>query len=153
MRGDRQICVCSTCGDKHNVAEREIALYQGMIKALWQAFLWCKHNKVHEFKLKDMPPQLQRLLTYDRFRDWKMFGGIVYKPEKKGIPYGINMERADAFFKGDYKVPKRVWKDPVTGELTPEEYSTVKEIPELWKLLNEDNDYIARYRDAQSTLL
>lgn len=152
-RGEIKWCTCSSCGHKHRISEREIALYQGMVRALWQAFNWCRKNAVHEFKLKDLPGDLQRLLTYDRFRDWKMMGGIVYKPETKGVPYGINMGRADAFFRGEYKVPKRVWKNPQTGEIKAEDYVTVKEVPELYAMLNEDSDYIANYRDASGGVL
>lgn len=150
---ENHICTCPTCGHSHRTDEREISLYKGMVRALWRVFLWCQREGKHEFQMKEVRDLITRI-EYARFGDWKKFGGLVYSPPglAKGH-YGLNLERCEAFFRGEYEVPIRVWKDPVTGNLRPEDYTMVNKVPELWKMLNEDGDYIARYRDAQTVVV
>lgn len=81
---------------------------------------------------------------YARFGDLVMFGGIVYKNSK--AHYGINMDRCEKFFNNEYKIPTEVWKDPISGEITPGEYKNSKDIPGLISLLNENLEYITNYK-------
>ncbi len=105
-----------------------------------------------EFK-KDVKHLLGRN-EYARFGDWVYFGGLVYKGSK--ADYGLNMERCAEFFAGRRQIPRSVFKNPVTRAITPGEYAYIYQIPNLVEFLDENELYIARYRDpqpAQSTLL
>lgn len=148
--GEIHICECPTCGHKHKISEREIGLYQGMVKALWSVFKWCEQKGRHEFQISEVKDLIGKN-EYARFGDWKKFGGLVYTPIENGKSlgkghYGLNLPRCDEFFKGTYKIPSRVWKKPLNGELEGVDYKTIHEIPKLSALLNADNEYIARYR-------
>lgn len=136
---------CESCGSI--VSEREISLYRGLVDSLWKVFKWCKENNIHEFETKKVRHLLGQI-NYARFGDWVMFGGLVYKKEK--AHYGLNMERCEEFFKNRYAIPMRVWKNPVTGEIRPEEKHFSRDIPSLVKLLDVDGYYIANYRDNES---
>ncbi len=101
--------------------------------------------------MKEVRDLLGRI-EYTRFGDWKKFGGLVYSPP--GIAkahYGLNMDRCEKFFAGELKIPLKTWKNPITGELKPEEPKSIREVPSLSKLLNEDDEYIARYRKPTQT--
>lgn len=132
---------CPTCGQ--NISEREIGLYAGMANALWRVFKWCEEKGVHTFERKDIKHLLLNENDSARFGDWVMFGGLVYK-EGKGH-YGLNMERCTQFFDNEYEIPTRIFKNPITGELRKEERRTVKQIPSILSMLNEDKEYIVRY--------
>lgn len=122
-----------------------------MVTALWTVYKWCKEKDIHEFDMKQVKNMMGKN-EYARFGDWKKFGGLVYTPEgnnHKGV-YGMNMERCDGFFRNEYQIPMRIWKDPVTKELKPEDYRTIKEIPTLYQLLSEDGEYVARYREPRN---
>jgi len=90
-------------------------------------------------------------IEYTRFGDWKKFGGLVFTPEHnddegtKGL-YGLNMERCGSFFKGFYKIPMKVLKNPVTGEITGIDYKTIREVPSLSSLMD-SGEYEAWYRE------
>ena len=140
---------CHACGQ--NISEREIGLYKGMVTALWRVYKWAREKEIHEFTRKDIKHLFINENDTARFGDWVMFGGLVYKNGKAN--YGLNMERCDLFFKGEYKIPSRIWKNPVTRELTKEAYKTINEMPSILQMLNEDGFYIANYREPQETLL
>lgn len=150
-KGEIHTCTCSQCGHVHRTSEREIALFQGMTHALWRIFQWCKNHNRHEFRTFEVSHLLDSN-TYNRFADWKMFGGLTYTPrgtdgKRLGKGYhGLNMERCEQFFANELKVPTRVWKNPLTGAIRPEEYKTAREIPHLSEFLDADKFYIANYR-------
>lgn len=139
---------CPTCG--HIIDKREIALYGGLVQSLWKVYRWCVEKERHEFEMKDIRDFLGQI-NYTRFGDWVMFGGLVYKTGK--AHYGLNMERCDEFFKNKLAIPSRIWKDPMTKELTKVDYKFAKEIPGLTKFLNEDGMYRARYASAEQLIL
>lgn len=145
METKRDMCVCPTCGVGHNKSERQIGLYRGMAVALWSVFRWCKAKGVYEFDRKSIKHLFSSENETARFGDWVMFGGLVYKRGKG--KYGLNMERCEEFFKDQYKIPTIIWKNPANGELRKEEYQSVKGIPSLLKYLNEQQEYIAYYRE------
>lgn len=130
------------CGHKHIIDKREIALYQGMIKSLWSVYRWCKEKDIHEFRMRDVR-HLVGQVGYTRFGDWVYFGGLVYKKGKSN--YGINVERCEAFFRGESTIPSRVLKDPITKQIEPLDYKTIKSIPEITEFLDKDKLYQARY--------
>lgn len=136
---------CQLCG--RAISERQIAIYKGMVYALWRIFLWAKQNGVYEFTRKDIKPLLKSGKTENntaRWGDWPLFGGLVYKSKK--AHYGLNMERCEEFFSGRLAIPTSIWKNPVTGELRKERLKTIHELPSIMALLNEEGEYQHLYR-------
>ncbi len=131
---------CKCCG--HIVSKRKIAIYTGMISALYKVFTYCKEKRIHEVQTKQIK-QFFNLNSSARFGDLVMFGGLVYKGSKGH--YGLNMQRVDQFFKGEFKIPEYVIKDPITGKIEQGPDITIHQLKGLNKLLNEEGDYKAEY--------
>lgn len=151
---NKQTCIC-TCGHKHTVSQREIALYRGMVTALFSVMRWCEQTGRHEFQMSEIRHLLDKN-EYARWGDWKMFGGLVYTPyktEENKAHYGLNIPRCKSFFAGEITIPSRIYKNPVTGELTPADPKHITQIPHLGDFLNKNNQYIAVYRSPQPALL
>lgn len=147
MKSEKQHC--PTCGQ--NISEREISLYRGMVDALWRVYKWAKIKGVHEFTRQDIKHLLANENDTARFGDWVILGGgLVYKYRK--ARYGLNLPRCEEFWAGRYQIPARVWKNPVTRELRKEDYRFIHEIPTILELLNNDQEYVVRYREPQGTL-
>ena len=144
----KQMCTCH-CGHTHQINEREIPLYQGMVQALWNVMRWCTERGIHEFKI-DAVKHLFDKSSYARFNDWNHFGGLVYRVTENNKPkrgeYGLNIERCQQFFVGRYQVPKVVWKNPITKTYRAGEYVTINQLPHLTKFLDENRQFIATYR-------
>lgn len=138
-----QIETCEHCGSI--VSEREIVLDRTMVSAMWKVFKWCKEKGIHEFHTRDVIHLFSKT-QYARFGDTIYFGGIVYKHAK--AHYGMNMERAQEFFKNHYSVPRSVWKNPVTQAIRHTEPIVMSQVPKLQKLLNEDGYYVTNYRSS-----
>ncbi len=137
--------ICPTCHRPVNC--REIALYHGLISALWRVFKWCEKNNIHEFQRKEVKHLFLNENDTARFGDLVFYGGLVYKSGKGH--YGLNMERCNNFFAGIYEIPTLIIKDPLSEELRKENYCTIKKIPNILTLLNEDREYIVRYREPK----
>jgi hypothetical protein len=148
MKKEHVIERCPTCG--HTVSDREISLYSGMVRALWLVYKWCLGKNRYEFTRKDIKHLFKNENDTARFGDWVMFGGLIYKL-KKGS-YGLNLERAEQFFAGRYRIPLRLLKNSATGNLSKLEEGTIKDIPTILKFLNEDGEYITMYRQHDPTL-
>jgi hypothetical protein len=133
--------VCPHCGQTIN--KREIALFSGMVKALFKVWQWCEEKGVHEFQRKDIKHLFKTENEVARFGDWVWFGGIVYKNGKGH--YGFNVERIKKFFAGQLEIPVRIYKDPLSDEIIKSDYRTIKGIPHLVEFLDENNEFIARY--------
>ena len=133
---------CEHCGSI--ISEREIALFDGMVSALWQVYKYCLKAGKYEFTRKEIKGLLENESQSARFGDWVMFGGLVFKYGKGR--YGLNITRCDDFFAGKYAIATRIWKNPITGELRKEDHRFISEIPALISLLNGDGEYVARYR-------
>jgi hypothetical protein len=144
---------CPYCGSI--IDEREIALFSGMVNTLKRVFDWCERNNKFEFKRKDVKHLIHTDNEIARFGDWIMFGGLIYRPENKGKGYyGLNRGRVIEFFLDEREIPTKIWKNPITGELKKEDYQTIKNIPHLAEFLDENDEYIARYREPkQGTLI
>lgn len=137
---------CPTCGQSVN--ERQITLFSGMVTSLWRVFMWCHEHNKWEFQRKE----IKHLFSGSdnqiaRFGDWILFGGLVYRPEgrSKGW-YGIHRTRAFEFFTGKRSIPTSIWKNPLTKELKPEDYRTIGQIKSLENFIDENGEYIAKYR-------
>ena len=142
-----QIDRCPHC---HSiVSEREIALDRTMVSAMWKVFVWCKEKGVHEFQTRDVIHLFSKT-QYARFGDTIYFGGIVYKHSK--AHYGINMERAEEFFKNRYAVPRSIWKNPVTKEIRKTEDIVLRQVPHLSQLIDEDGYYVSNYKGVMPSV-
>lgn len=136
---------CPTCGQSVN--EREIALFRGMVDALWRVFKWCEEQHTHEFTRKDIRHLLGDESSRAHFGDWILFGGLVYRREKKKGHYGINRPRLLDFYTGKLAIPTRIYKNPLTKELRFDDERLIHEIPQLKNFLDEHNEYIAVYKN------
>jgi len=148
MKSQRHICTCPTCGHKHNTSEREIALFSGLVKTLIRVYIWCKKNNRTVFQRKEIKHLIKSDNEIARFGDWEYFGSLVYKDGTKGR-FGLNMESVREFIAGERKIPTKVWKDPVTQSLTESDLKYISEIPNLSSFLDENDMYIAKYRNAE----
>ena len=140
---------CGFCGQV--VANREIALFNGMSKTLNLIWQWCLQHNRHKFQRKEVKQFLLTDNIIARFGDWVMFGGLVYKQSKGN--YGLNMERCQEFFQNKIQIPTKIWKDPITGDLIKADYKFAREIPELAGMLDENGKYIANYANAEDLRL
>ena len=131
---------CMACG--HIISKRQITLYSGMVYTLYKVFKWCDEKGRHEFQTKDIK-HFFNLNSSARFGDWVMFGGLVYKNKK--AHYGLNMIRCDQFFKGLYKIPEFVLKNPLNGEIEQGPDITINEVKGLKEFLSKDGEFQARY--------
>ena len=142
---------CDKCG--HIIGEREICLYSGMVHALWQVFKWCEKNETVHFSRRQVKHLFHSENETARFGDWEMFGGLISKSGKG--EYILNKSICNDFFAGKYLIPTRAYKDAVTKTIRFEDFQSVRNVPRLSKLLDEDNDYIVRYMkpNYQSSLI
>jgi len=125
---------CPCCNS--NIEDRTIAIHQGLVKALYAVCKWCQEKGVHEFEMK----QISHLLgknEYARFGDLVRFGGIVYKKQKAS--YGINLERAREFFKGEREIPLFIVVNQITGEVVDRKMGKIHEVKKLTEWLTSEN--------------
>lgn len=135
---------CPHCGQK--IAQRKISLYRGMVASLSKVYKWCVQHNTYTFTRKQVKHLFHNENETARFGDWVMFGGLFYKPEGRRGVWGMNMERTERFLRGDYQIPMTIWKDPITGVLTKEDYGSIDDIPSITKFLDDEGFYIAEYR-------
>lgn len=142
---------CPTCGQSVN--EREINLFKGMVIDLWKVLRWCEENNKFTFHKKDIEHLLSKSVQAN-FAYWRWFGGLLYNPDDIAGHYGINRERADDFFSGNLEIPMTLYRNPLgknLGEsLRKGKYGTIRDVPNLTKFLDEDENYIARYHSGVS---
>ena len=135
---------CPVCNS--NIKDRTVALYSELLRDLYRVYDWCLQKGVHEFKMSQVRHLIDKM-SYARFGDLVRFGGVVYRPEvaigiaSKG-KYGINMERAATFFRGDYQIPLYIVINPVTREVVDSHFVTVRDIPELARFLDAEGVFV-----------
>jgi hypothetical protein len=138
---------CPTCGQSVN--SREIALFSGMVQALWKVLRWCEDNNRTEFERKEIKHLFggnDNIIA--RFGDWIWFGNLVYRPHGAKKFYGLNLEACRAFFAGRLAIPVRVLRDPLSDTYTTIESRTIREIPNLNEFLDGQREFISRYCGA-----
>lgn len=133
--------VCHSCGQTIN--SREISLFSGMVKALFEVAKWCKENNQYEFTRKDIKHLLKNDGQIARFGDWVLFGGLVYKKGKGH--YGINIDRTRKFYANQLEIPIAVTKSP-TGGIETLRTGTILNVPNLSQFLDENLMYKAKYQ-------
>lgn len=132
---------CPCCGS--NIQDRKVALYKGMIDALYKIYIWCGKNDRHEFQMHEVRDFLGKN-EYARLGDFTRFGGIVYRPKvegKKKGHYGINMERAKEFFHGTRMIPVQITLNQITNEIIDQTDAYWYEFPSLVELMKEKGQY------------
>ncbi len=138
---------CSQCG--HIIDERAMQINTSLVLALKQVVRWCIEKSKHEFKMSEIRDVIGPV-AYSKFADWVYFGGILYRPLVEGKTvkglYGLNMQRAVQFFRGEYQIPKKIWRNPVTRELRHEDLATIRQLPKLIEFLDENLNYVPEYR-------
>ncbi len=135
--------VCPTCGQSVNI--RQIPFYGGMVSALWKVYNWCEEKGRHEFKKREVK-HLMDDVVISVFHYWRWFGGLVYNPSGVKGDYGLNMERCEQFFSGKLTIPIEVWTNPLTKEISHTRTGTINDVPGLRQFLDENNNFVARYR-------
>lgn len=133
---------CPVCGQV--VSSREIALYRGLIIALWRVYCFVKEKGKYTFTRKEVKHLFKNENDTARFGDLVFFGGLLWKSGK--AHYGLNMDRCRDFFANELAIPTRIWKNPKTNEITKEDYKTLNQIPTILEKLNEEGFYVANYR-------
>jgi len=140
MKQEKQRCLA--CG--HIISLREVTLYSGMVSVAYRVFKWCEKKGRHEFRTKEV----KHLFTTSdsaRFGDWILLGGGIFYKNKRGY-WGVNMQRADLFFKGQYKIQKHILKNPTTGEIVKQGGEiSIDEVPNLNEFLSENGEFQTRY--------
>lgn len=133
---------CPYCGA--SIKDRKVALYKGLIDALYKIYCWCGKHKRHEFETKEIKDFLGKN-EYARFGDLVRFGGIVYKPKVEGesskAVFGINMVRAKEFFSGQRDIPLQITLDQISGEIIDEIRGKVGDFPELSEFITSNGLY------------
>jgi len=113
-----------------------------MVYTLFQIFKWCQEKGRHEFKTAEVK-HFFNLNSSARFGDWVYFGGLVYKSKKAN--WGINMERCDKFFKGQYGIPEYVVKNPITMKADQGPDIMIGQVKGLNKFMSADGQFKAEY--------
>ncbi len=143
LTGRNELKHCPICNG--NIADRQVALFQELILALYKVYCWCGEKRKHEFETHEILHLLGKN-EYARFGDLVRFGGIVYKPKddtgnSRKAWFGINMARAKEFFNGDREIPVQITLNQITNEIIESKYVKVNEIPQLMTYLGEHGLY------------
>jgi len=147
MTGQGEVIRCDKCGGI--ISERQIGLFNGMVEALLKVWQWAEEHHKYEFARKEVKHLFKNENESARFGDWILFGGLVYRPDGKKGTYGLNLERVKALFLGELEIPTTLWKNPVTHEIRKEDYRSVGNIKNLSEFLDENNEFIALYRQPK----
>lgn len=136
-----KIEICECCGQKIRQA-RIIKVDKGMVAALGIAFKFCRDKGIHEFKMRDIREMLSHT-QYCTFNNWiRISSGMVYSA---GIRvYGLNMERIEKFFKGEWTVHD-VTIDPITREQKNGVEMKITEVKGVLEFLDENDVYQVDY--------
>lgn len=117
------------------------------VHTLYKLVRYCRQNRVHEFKSGDVKDLLDHT-QYANMNHLDRFGGIVYRPinPKTGNPYkstyyGINLERADEFFRNERKAPVQIVSNRITGERIASTEKLMKDFPGMGEYLDADGGY------------
>ena len=125
---------CPCCNA--SIEDRSIMLYSGLIKALYAVCKWCQENNRYEFEMNEIRHLLGRN-EYARFGDLVWFGGLVYKQEK--AQYGINLERAKAFFRGETTIPLYITINQINKEIVEKQEGYIYDVKKLAEWITDEN--------------
>ena len=133
---------CPCCNG--NIKDRKISLYKGLVDALYSVYTFLGRKRAHEFKMSEIKHLLGKN-EYARFGDLVRFGGLLYKPKVEGKSkkafYGLNMARANEFFKGKRTIPIQITLNQITNEIVDQVNAYYWEFPSLRELMKKDGRY------------
>lgn len=131
-RNELKKCPCCNAG----IEDRTISLNTSMVQALYAVCKWCTEKDIHEFETRDVK-HLWSKTQYATFGDLVWFGGLIYKNGKAN--YGINLDRARAYFKGDTIIPLYVTLNQITNEIVDRKEGKISEVKNITEWLDTDN--------------
>jgi hypothetical protein len=143
--------ICSHCGQTIN--RREIVLTKIMVNALYRIFQYCKVNKEVEknvawFTREEIRPYLLKMgseTIVATFGDWKFLSGGMVLKQGRGN-WGLDMVKADAFFRGKWNVPLRVAKKGKSNIVEELERGSVWEVKGVEEFLTPEGQMTIFYR-------
>jgi len=136
--------LCSQCGQPIKDDWAEIVISSPLVQAIWKVYKWADEKNRTEFKMGD----IKHLLDKTQYATWNNIPKVaqsIISSEKKG-EYKIDLEWCDKFFKGEVTIPVTAWRHGITKETRPDKLAHVSEIPSLYEFLDQDGEYIARYK-------
>lgn len=120
-----------------------IKVDKSLVAALVIAYKWCKEKGRHEFKTGDIRHLLDHS-QYCNFNNWiRLSSGMVYPGPEKRV-YGLNMERVEAFLRGEWMVHD-VTIDPITREQKNGPEYKINQVRGVMKLLDDQGIYQVEY--------
>ena len=136
--------ICPQCQQPIKDDWREIAITNQLLQAIWKVYKWSEEKGKTEFKMGDIGHLLDTK-QYATFNNVAKVAPAIISSEKKG-EYKIDLEWCDKFFKGEVAIPVTAWRHGITKETRPDKLAHISEVPALTEFLDQDGDYIARYR-------
>lgn len=136
---------CPFCSQPiHDVTETFTK--QTMVNVLFVLVQWCEEKRVHEFDMKDVKHLLDHT-QHANLNHLVYTDGIFYRPEDaegkqvKGR-YGIHLERAHEFFRGERKALVQIISNRFTGERVGETWKYIHEFPDITDFLDKYGQYV-----------
>lgn len=140
---------CSICNrpieDVQTQYPKEVVL-----EILGIAMLYVRITGEHEFTVADLQKKTGKQLThtaYCNINHFVRFGGIMYRPidpetgEKyKSSHFGINMQRAREFFRGERPCPIKIMHNRFTNESTHTNVM-IGDFPHMIDLIDDEGNY------------
>lgn len=156
VRRDRDTIKFCPCCDQA-ISNKKVSYSKTDLAGMYAVMRWCQENERVTFETKE----IKRLLSLDAYAGighWKTFGGLFFKPEdpelgrsRKAL-WGINMDRAEAFFAGNRLGPVQIVKDRFTDEIIASTDKYVQDFPDIKEFLNEmglyENHHVVSDHDA-----
>lgn len=110
---------------------------------------WCERTGKHEFDISTVKHLIDKT-QYANLNHLVYTDGIMYRPTnpKTGKPYtskiyGIHLERAHEFFRGERKALVRRVRSRFTGERVEEEWAFIGDFPNIHEFLDEYGNYVS----------
>lgn len=117
------------------------------VLTLWRIAAWCRGKTRHEFSASDVKHLLDHT-QYANLNHLDRFGGIIYRPidPKTKKPYrsryyGINLQRADEFFRNERPAPTQIVTNRLTGERLASTEKLMRDFPGMGEYLDAEGNY------------
>lgn len=139
--------LCTHCGQPIKDDWAEIVISSPLIQAIWKVYKWAREKEETEYRKFKMG-DIKHLLDKTQYATWNNIPKVapsLVSSDTKG-EYVISLEWCDKFFKGEIAIPITAWRHGITKETRPDKLAHISEIPSLYEFLDQDGDYIARYK-------
>lgn len=117
------------------------------VDVLYKLVQWCRANGRHEFDVAEVKGFLDHT-QYANVNHLDRFAGIVYRPMNpetsepyKGKFFGINLQRADEFFRNERAAPVQIVTNRLTGERVAVTQKYLKDFPQFQEFLDDRGAY------------